>query len=232
MASAEVEVQEILPEADQAAEAAAADTIAADPAPAETGSDGAAPSDVAIAATPDMVDVWRPGGRSDERRPRHDRNRHRNPNRPEAGAQPVAATSEGEAADRAKRERHGRGRRDRNKEFGKPRTDAPAEAATASTPDGASAQAPRDDKSRPPRERFHGKGRDKEKFQGKPEGKPQGKFQGKPKGDREGRSGGGPSHRQYASSAPPRERERPADPNSPFAKLAALKEQLTAARKD
>ena len=30
----------------------------------------------------------------------------------------------------------------------------------------------------------------------------------------------------------PRERDRPIDPNSPFAKLAALKEQLTAARKD
>ena len=30
----------------------------------------------------------------------------------------------------------------------------------------------------------------------------------------------------------PRERERPIDPNSPFAKLAALKEQLTAGRKD
>ena len=30
----------------------------------------------------------------------------------------------------------------------------------------------------------------------------------------------------------PRERDRPIDPNSPFAKLAALKEQLTANRKD
>ena len=46
--------------------------------------------------------------------------------------------------------------------------------------------------------------------------------------DRDNRAG--PSHRPYASSAP-RERDRPADPNSPFAKLAALKEQL-AANKD
>ena len=37
----------------------------------------------------------------------------------------------------------------------------------------------------------------------------------------------GPSLRPYASSANPRERDRPADPNSPFAKLAALKEQLS-----
>jgi len=40
---------------------------------------------------------------------------------------------------------------------------------------------------------------------------------GRDKGDRDGRSGGGPSHRQYATSASPRERDRPADPNSPFA---------------
>ena len=38
---------------------------------------------------------------------------------------------------------------------------------------------------------------------------------------------GGPSLRPYASSATPRERDRPVDPNSPFAKLAALKEQLS-----
>src|SRR5262249_13013138 len=40
----------------------------------------------------------------------------------------------------------------------------------------------------------------------------------------------GPAHRPYASSAP-RERERAVDPNSPFAKLAGLKEQLSANRK-
>ena len=57
-------------------------------------------------------------------------------------------------------------------------------------------------------------------------------FRDRPKGGRDGRPDGGASHRQYASSAPPRERDRPVDPNSPFAKLAALKEQLTANRKD
>ena len=60
----------------------------------------------------------------------------------------------------------------------------------------------------------------------------------KGRGDRGGRDrdrGGresGPSHRQYASSANPRERDRPIDPNSPFAKLAALREQMSANRKD
>jgi ATP-dependent RNA helicase SUPV3L1/SUV3 len=181
-----------------------------------------APSEVAAAA--EMVEVWRPGGRPEERRPRHDRARPRHHDRaqprPQEGAQPVAAASD--AGEGAKRERHRRGRRERNKEFAKPRSDAPAEAASVAAE--AAPAVPREESGRGPRERFQGKGR---------EGRDKGKFAGKPKGEREGgRSGGGPSHRQYASSAPPRERERPVDPNSPFAKLAALKEQLTAGRKE
>ena len=97
---------------------------------------------------------------------------------------------------------------------------------------------PREDKGgRPPRERFQG--RDK----GRENDRPKGKFGsgrdnggrdkgGREKGGRDKRPDGGPSHRPFATSAPPRERERPIDPNSPFAKLAALKEQLTANRKD
>jgi len=84
---------------------------------------------------------------------------------------------------------------------------------------------PREDKGRPPRERFEGKGRDRDKDKGKFGG-------GRDKGGRDKRPDGGPSHRQFATSAPPRERDRPIDPNSPFAKLAALREQLTANRKD
>ncbi len=183
-----------------------------------------------VAAAPEMVEVWRPGGRSEERRPRHDRNRPRHQDRPavrpQEGAQPVAA--EGETAEGVKRERHGRGRRERNKDFRKPRSDAPAETASAVvTADGAR-PVPREDKGRPPRERFQGKGKDSRDK----DSRDKGKFAGKPKGDRDGGRSGGPSHRQYASSAPPRERERPIDPNSPFAKLAALKEQLTAGRKE
>ena len=191
-----------------------------------------------------MVEVWRPGGRSEERRPRHDRNRHRhqgNQDRPQEGAAPAVAAGEaGEAGDVAKRERHRRGRRERGNEFRRPGTDAPpveGVTATAAAPaEGAPVREPREDK-RPPRERFEGKGRE--------QGRDKGKFGGgREKGGRDkgGRDGGGgrdkggrdsgPSHRQYASSAPPRERERPVDPNSPFAKLAALKEQLTANRKD
>lgn len=178
----------------EAGEAAAIEATAAEASSEAAGAE-AAP---AAKAEPELVEVWRPGGRSDEHRPRHDRNRHRN--RPQHGA-PAGAT-EGEAAE-AKGDRGGgrgkgdfrRNRRDQEGEGG--RREASGE-------------------GRPPRERF--KGRDK--FQDK--------YQGGPKGGRDNQGG---SHRQVHSSAP-RERDRPMDPNSPFAKLAALKEQLTAGRKD
>ena len=106
---------------------------------------------------------------------------------------------------------------------------------TAASADGAPAvREPREDKVHQPRERFQGRDKDK----GREADRNKGKFGGgrdkggREKGGRDKRPDSGPSHRQYATSASPRERERPVDPNSPFAKLAALKEQLTANRKD
>ena len=204
--------------------AASAPPATLPPEPAAAPGTPAAEAAPEAAAVPEMVDVWRPGGRSEERRPRHDRNRHRPQDRPSQGAVPEAAAGEA-AADGAKRERHGRGRRDRSNEFRKLRPDAPA-GANAAAPEGAPVvREPREDKGRPPRERFEGKGRDRDKDKGKFGG-------GRDKGGRDKRPDGGPSHRQFATSAPPRERDRPIDPNSPFAKLAALREQLTANRKD
>ena len=187
-------------------------------------------------AEPELIEVWRPGGRSEERRPpRHDRNRHRRGQHAGAqdGAQPAAAGEGGEAAPR---EQHRRGRR--HQDFRKPREGAPADAAAAPSAEGAPA---RQDQGRPPRERFEGKGRDerRDKFQGDRNkgdrnkgGRDKGgrDFGGRDKGGRDKRDSG-PSHRQWATSAAPRERDRPIDPNSPFAKLAALKEQL-ASRKE
>jgi ATP-dependent RNA helicase SUPV3L1/SUV3 len=212
-------------------ETAVATAATGDTAVADAGGSAAAPDAV---AAPEMVDVWRPGGRADDRRPRHDRNRHRHQDRsqdrsqdrPQEGAPPAAAATE--ADDGARRERHGRGRRDRHHDSRKPRNDAPVEAVAVA--DGAPVREPREDKGRPPRERFQGKDRhqdrDKGKFGG---GRDKGGREKSGRGDK--RSEGGPSHRQFATSAPPRDRDRPIDPNSPFAKLAALKEQLTA-RKD
>jgi ATP-dependent RNA helicase SUPV3L1/SUV3 len=216
----------------QASPETAIETAATGDAAAVDAGGPAAASD-AVAA-PEMVDVWRPGGRADDRRPRHERNRHRHQDRsqersqdrPQEGAPPAAAATE--ADDGARRERHGRGRRDRHHDSRKPRIDAPLEAAAVA--DGAPVREPREDKGRPPRERFQGKDRhqdrDKGKFGG---GRDKGGREKSGRGDK--RSEGGPSHRQFATSAPPRDRDRPIDPNSPFAKLAALKEQLTA-RKD
>ncbi|MGA7999219.1 MAG: hypothetical protein WCA28_30515, partial [Bradyrhizobium sp.] len=87
----------------------------------------------------------------------------------------------------------------------------------------------------PPRERFQGRDKGRDNDKGRDRDKDRGKFGGgRDKGGRDRDKGrdGGPSHRQYATSAAPRERDRPVDPNSPFAKLAALKEQLAANRKD
>jgi ATP-dependent RNA helicase SUPV3L1/SUV3 len=208
--------------------------------PADAPQDQTAAASEAVApetpAAPELVEVWRPGGRSEERRPRHDRNRHR----ADEGAQTVAA---GEAGEGVKHERHRRGRRERP-DFRKLRSDAPAEG-VAATPaaDGAAVREPHEERAHPPRERFHGKGRDREKGAERDKGKFGGGREkngrenhgrdkgGRDKGGRDKRDSG-PSHRQFASSASPRDRDRPIDPNSPFAKLAALKEQLSANRKD
>ncbi|WP_458759376.1 helicase-related protein [Afipia sp. TerB] len=187
-----------------ASEASSTEAIASEA--TEAGADQA--SAEAAPAEPEMVEVWRPGGRSDERRPRH-HHRHRGANRGRDAAQSAPA-QEGQAAaapEEARRERHGRPRRDRGNDNRRPDREAG---------EGAQARGPRDDRGeRPQRERFKGPHKGKGKFEGK---------------GRDRREGGG-SHRTFATSAP-RERERAADPNSPFAKLAALKDQLATNRKD
>ena len=247
---AEAESIEVLPEPTASIEAAPVEAApveatqdqAGAEATIETAAGGdSAPVDAAVAAAahdavaaPELIEVWRPGGRSDERRPRHDRSRHRHQDRPREGAAPADAAA-GETGEAVKHERHRRGRRDRKNEFRKPGTDAPLDAA-APAADGAPVREPREDnEGRPSRERFRGRDKDK----GRDADQRKGKFAGgrdnggRDKGGRDkGGRDSGPSHRQYATSASPRERERPIDPNSPFAKLAALKEQLTANRKD
>lgn len=208
-------------------EAAPAEAAATE---AAASADAAAPVAEAAPAEPELVEVWRPGGRHEDRKPRHERHRHQRHNnqRPQAGAEAGAAPVEGEAAQaadgekRGERHRHGGHRRDGGRDFRKPREGG---AEGTPRPEG------RDDKNR----RFEGKDRDN-----KDRDRNKGKFGGdRDKGrDNRGRDRdkgrdrqGGPSLRPYASSANPRERDRPVDPNSPFAKLAALKEQL-AGRKE
>ncbi len=199
-------------------EAAGAETAATEAAAAL---EAAAPEAAVAPAEPELVEVWRPAGRHEDRKPRHERHRHQRHHnqRPQAAAE-AGAAAPGEAAEGGKageRHRHGGGRRDGGRDFRKPREGGA---------DGAPRPEGRDDRNR----RFEGKGGDKDRNRDK------GKFGGdRDKGrDNRGRDRdkgrdrqGGPSLRPYASSASPRERDRPADPNSPFAKLAALKEQLS-----
>jgi len=211
----------LLPEVSFAA-GEAAGPVAAEEAPAVAEAPAADAADAATEAAPDqaapaapeLVEVWRPGGRSEERRPRHHRNRHHRG--PEKVAAPQAGGDAAPAGD-GERVRHGRPRRDRNADRGR-RGDA-------ATPEGAEARPPREDRGgRPPRERF--------KDQERGEGRGKGRFdKGKRDGRRDDRDRGG-ALRTYATSASPREREKVADPNSPFAKLAALKDQLAGNRKD
>ncbi|WP_407167398.1 helicase-related protein [Bradyrhizobium sp. ORS 111] len=210
-----------------AAAEASAEAASVEAAPAETAAVEAAPE---TPAEPQLVEVWRPGGRPDEqRRPHHrghDRNRGRHHGKSAEGGAQAAEGGEGD-----KREQHRRPRR--HQDFRTPRPGAPADPSAAPA-DGA----PREGRDQR-RERFEGKGRDRDnerrrdnKFGGERKGERDrgGRDFGRDKGGRDKRDGG-PSHRPYASSAP-RERDRPIDPNSPFAKLAALKEQLAGNRKD
>jgi ATP-dependent RNA helicase SUPV3L1/SUV3 len=240
--------QEAAPE--PAAEASGEAAPVAEAAPAaeastETASAEAAP---AAPAEPAMVEVWRPGGRSEERRPRHERggrHRHHGQGHGQAQRQDGAAAEGQKPADGEKRERHrNHGRRD----FRKPRdnvTAAPSEVAAAPA-EGAlvSEQRPEQRQEQRPEQRDRrereGKGRDRDRDNKREKfGDRQGnrrderdrgrdRDKGRDKRDRES----GPALRHYASSSNPRERDRAVDPNSPFAKLAALKEQLAGNRKE
>jgi ATP-dependent RNA helicase SUPV3L1/SUV3 len=242
--------------ASETASAEAPQTEIASPDVTAASSDAAAPEATATEASatetpaePVLVEVWRPGGRSDDRRPRHDRNRNQRHGRPAAAAD-GSAPATAEAGEGDKREHHRR-RRHRHNEFRKPAEGAPVEAGAAPT-EGAPATEAREGQrpdqrgdrrgNRPRREGFEGKDREKgdrpQKFGGDRNKGDRNKDRDRGPRDKGGRDGGrdkrdsGPSHRQWATSAAPRERDRPVDPNSPFAKLAALKEQLAGGRKE
>jgi ATP-dependent RNA helicase SUPV3L1/SUV3 len=186
--------------------AQSADAVAAD---AQTPVDQAAVP--AAAAEPQFIEVWRPGGRSDERRgPR----RHARPQRPRGDQQGAAEQAAGApeqtpgadgapAAPPAEPSRRGR-RRGRGDRPDHERQARPAQPERQGRPE-------RNDRPRPPR--FDRPDR-------------------KDRPDRRPNRGGEP--RVFASSeqAPRERRTREPDPNSPFAKLAALKAQLEANEKE
>jgi len=160
------------------------------------------------AAGPEMVEVWRPGRPSGERRPRDGerRGRRRQHERPAAQAEgqpageaavataePAAGAAGAEATPAAEPERRGRPRHRRRDgaegEKTERRADRPERPERRDRPDRS------ERRDRPPRR------------------------------DRDHRDDNRPS-RTWSSSQEPRGKEP--DPNSPFAKLLALKEQLEA----
>ena len=182
----------------------AVDVAAADGTPAAT-------AEPTVAATPELVEVWRPGGRFEDRRPRHERHRHHRHQPPsEAQAGDAAAEAGGKAEGAHKEHRR---RRRRHGDRPRPDVGAPAhaegatEAAIATAPaERASTEAP--DKQR--RERNEGR-----------------------RSDRHDRHRDKRGHQRRERDFTPRPpRERPIDPNSPFAKLAALKELLESSAKE
>ena len=170
------------------------------------------------AAAPEVppIEVWHPQRHHHAgKRPERQRGR---PHRREAGAGAHAEAGQGTAL-----------------------TAVPAESPMAAVADGGAPSPRREDFRRPGRDNRPGgdRGRTDSKPDGRrPEGKPgegRGRFQGKPPGqgrrdnDRDTRRG----DRPFASTEKPPQRERLPDPNSPFAKLLALKVELEArAKKD
>jgi ATP-dependent RNA helicase SUPV3L1/SUV3 len=150
-------------------------------------------------ADPAMIEIWRPGGRSEQHRPP----RHRRPSRHQP-QQPAAAPVEGAAGAQAappgeaqqqqqgRPPRHGRGDRQAGRDRHERQQRREREGQRAERRDGQD-RGPRRD--RPRRGRDEGPGRaEREQYYARPHG-----------GDR---------------------RNKEPDPNSPFAKLAALKQQL------
>jgi len=187
-----------MPEAGVGMNAAEASEAASAPAAVEGEASADAP-DGAAPAEEVLIEVWRPHRHHHGPR-RHDRaggrGPHRGPRRDAAAPAGAEAPAQGEP-----------------KRVWTPRPPRPE---GAPRPEGGERRF--DNKPRDGKARFEGKGR--------PDGKP--RFEGKPRFDgnrppRDERGGGG-GNRAFASSEKPRGREP--DPNSPFAKLAALKAEL------
>jgi ATP-dependent RNA helicase SUPV3L1/SUV3 len=197
-------------EASAACEAPAAEPPAASEASAsdDSASDDSV-SDLASAAEPELVEVWRPGGRSDERR-----GQRRPP-------QWQRASHQGEA------------------QRGTPDKRPPAEGAAIPAENGAEASAetaPAERKGRPHRRQRGAQSdfrRDREDGGERRQREHHAERQGeRPERGRSERPHFAKGRGDGKDFAPRRERERQADPNSPFAKLAALKAQLEAAAKE
>lgn len=186
-------------ELDQAREPVPADALSALPAAAATEAADAVAADAAAApAEPELIEVWRPHRHQGGRRPEHGQRGRHDGNRREG--------------ERREGERRGGDRPQRDGRPGGPRRDnRPAAAA------GEGAAVQRQERPR----------REDQPRQGRPEGgrnqRPDFKRDGRPGGPRREDRGGA---ERFQQPQRPRPANREPDPDSPFAKLAALKAQL------
>jgi ATP-dependent RNA helicase SUPV3L1/SUV3 len=192
-----------------AAEAGAPDAPVA--ALAEASVDGDSTQAAAPSAEPELIEVWRPGGRSDERRgqrrpPQWQRARQAHGGVPAANAaagRAAAAEGKGESVAAAETSEH--------KEAPQRRPHGLKGEFTAERDDG-------------------GERRQRDRAERRLER--QGERADRARGERPHFAKGRNERNDRRDYSPHREREKQADPNSPFAKLAALKAQLEAAAKE
>jgi ATP-dependent RNA helicase SUPV3L1/SUV3 len=206
---AEPPVTEMMAELPEAAAAAADGTDGAAPIVASSDTEAAsvaAADGEAAKAEPEFIEVWRPGGRMDgrERHERHGARKQRRDRRPQHATSPAGDAVAAQAA------------------------------SGEAVPSGDGAEAPRQEtrqetrQERPHHRRPDRHGRDDGEGGRRPRHARGGKGGGK-RGEetRQSRGDGKFQDRSYRDRAEQR-RERAPDPNSPFAKLAALKAQLEA----
>ena len=197
-----VEAQAEQPATEATAATEVTEATAATEAVAVAATEAVAVSDAAVEpAKPDepaMIEVWRPGGRSEQQRPpRHRRPQHRPQQQAVAAAPAEGAPAEAVAAagDAQQRPRQDTGDR----------------------------QGRRDRQDRPQKVERQGQRQERQDRQGRPDRGPRGDRPRRGRDDGPGRS---EREQYYAKPHGADRRDKQPDPNSPFAKLAALKQQL------
>jgi ATP-dependent RNA helicase SUPV3L1/SUV3 len=179
--------------------------------------DVAADQAPAAPAEPELVEVWRPGGRSDERRSqrRPAQWQRRQQSHGDGPAKTAAITADGAPAPEMGAE-------------AVTETDAPAEEK------GGQHRRPRNDfrRDRAERRPREPRAEHRSEHEGDRHGDRQADRPDRGRGDRPNLGKGRGDYKDRRDFALHREREKQADPNSPFAKLAALKAQLEAAAKE
>ena len=231
---------------------AASESSASDAAPseasAETAGEEAAPDEPATPAEPVLIEVWRPHRtnhhaqrRPDGRGPRRDGGRPDGRRGPPQAAGEGAVAAEGTPGGERRDDRRGartrpdhRGPGGGDRRFDRDRRPQPATATDGSAPQAPAEAAPGEARAARPARDFNAPPRNG--GAGKP------RFEGRGGGDRGGDRGGprrdgrrdeGRGPQNFSTEAPrPAPRDRQPDPNSPFAKLMALKAEMERGKKE